>query len=417
MRVLAIWGLVLLLCLQGIVIAQDNNAEVTETPDPPITLAIWWPDSIARINDSDIHPALLLQADAFAAQHANLTFDHRLKPTGGQTGSIMSTLRSASNAAQGALPTLTLIRRQDLLTARANGYLRSLEGFPSSVQLDLNNALSLGQIEDELYGIPYFLELQHVVYRPQENVNYEDWSFDGVLERGQGIIFPAGRTSSLNDVVALQYVSVSDENTSDAVMTFDEGAVSDIFTYYQATVDIGLLSGEILNFNTVTGYFPNFVAGDIDSAVMTSTQYLTLLNEQPNDDDEDSVIAIAPIPTASGDISTFLSGWMWVMIAENPREQEIAIDYIEYLLAPERHAEVAQELGLLPSRERSITQNLSNPEDVAFYLELIENGILPLTDSNIGVVGRTIQTQFATILTLEQTAEDGLQAVIDAVGG
>ncbi len=114
MRVNQLSLLILLLLLSSQVIAQDEPAEVTETPVPPITITIWWPDTFARVNDTEINPLLIEQANAFLEDNPNILFDHRLKPVG-QTGGIMSTLQSAGNVARGALPTLTLLRRQDLL--------------------------------------------------------------------------------------------------------------------------------------------------------------------------------------------------------------------------------------------------------------------------------------------------------------
>lgn len=413
MRFIGIWCLLFIFCLQGVVIAQD--AEGTETIDPPITITIWWPENFARVNESSINPTLLLQSDAFASQYNNLNFDHRLKMTGGVTGGIMSTLRSASSASRATLPTLTLLRRQDLITAQSNGYLQSIEGFSSAILGDVNHALSLGQLDDVLYGIPYLLNLQHVVYRPDEAVSYDEWTYDAVLEREQSIIFPAGRVSSLNDVLTLQYIADGGLSNSENNLALDVETLSTLFDYYQTSIDEELLTGEVLNYTTPSSYLATFITGEIDSAVMTSEQYLSLINNA-DDTSESETLAIAPIPTQSGNTTTLLNGWMWVMVTDDADEQAIALEYLNYLFASEQQGEVAQAVGLLPSRERAITDSLSDTIDTDFYLELIENSIIPLSDSNIGAIGREIQTQFSTILTLEQSASDALQAVINAVG-
>lgn len=406
MRVWVACSLLIVMLSQGFVIAQDTP-EATEEVAPQITLTIWWPDAFARVEDASINPILIEQADAFATQFPNVAFEHRLKGVA-QPGGIMSTLRSASNAARGALPSLTLIRRQDLLLAQSNGYLQSLEGFPSSIQGDLNNALTLGQVSDELYGIPYLLDLQHVIYRPLEDVNYEDWTYDAVIDRNESIIFPAGRLNSLNEVLALQYVESGGMPIFSDQLTYSQEGLQSLFDYYQVSVDNGILDASILNYTSPSNYLIDFINGDINAAVFSSSRYFVLSDDNPD-------LEIAPIPTETGAVTSFLNGWMWVMVTPDDREQALALDYLNWLFNIDRQAEVADSVNMLPSRERTISTLLSL-EERDFYLEMIENGVLPIADSEIGVLGREVQTQFSSILTLEQSADDALQAVINAVG-
>lgn len=407
MRVMMRCLSLLLLLLSLPVIAQDD-AEATETPEPLTTITIWWPDSFARENDSDINSLLLEQTEAFANQYTNIIFEHRLKAVG-QAGGIMSTLRSASNAARGALPTLTLVRRQDLIFARASAYLQSIEGFPSSIQGDLNNALTLGQVDNTLYGAPYLLELQHLVYRPTNGINYDDWSFGAVLERGESFTFPAGRVNSLNDVLALQYIESSNLSAINEALTLDESALASVFDFYQSASNAEILNPELLDYSLSNNYLADFIAGDINSAVFNSSRYLSLVAEDDN-------LAIAPIPTETGTSTSFINGWMWVMVTHEAEEQTIAIDYLNWMFDSGRQAEIARDVMMIPSRESAMLDGLAHDIDPTFYIEMIENAILPLSESEVGVIGREIQSQFASILTREQSAEDALDAVIAVAG-
>lgn len=407
MRVRILLLLILLALLNNNVIAQDDNAEVTETPVPPITITIWLPDSFARVNDAEINPLLLNQSNAFLEENPNIIFDIRLKPVG-QRGGIMSTLRSASNAARGALPTLTLVRRQDLLFAQASGYLQSLEGFPSSIQGDLTTALQLGQVNDVLYGVPYLLELQHMVYRPSEDVNYDDWSFSAVLDRNEAFTFPAGRINGLNEVLALQYM-VSGGLVDGTGLVLDQRALTDIFNFYEAATDNELITGASLNYTMPSNYLIEFNSGEINTAVLNSSTYLSLY---ANDDS----LGMASIPTETGDPTSFMNGWMWVMVTANAQEQAIALDYLTWMMNTERQAEIAQSVLMLPSRQSSFELGLANDVAIDPYLALLDNAVMPLTDSEIGSLGRTIQINFASILTLESSAEDAIEAVVSSVG-
>lgn len=400
--------LTLVLILSAFPVIAQDNAEATETPEAPITITIWWPDSFARENDSDINPLLLEQTNEFAEQFSTVIFEHRLKAVG-QPGGIMSTLRSASNAARGVLPTLTLVSRQDLILARSSTYLQSLEGFPSSIQGDLHNALQLGQVDNTLYGAPYLLELQHMIYRPTSGVNYENWSFNAVLERNETFVFPASRVNSLNDVLTLQYIESGGFSTFSGELVLDESALSGIYDFYQSASESEILTDSLLDYSNSSNYLDDFMHGDINSAVMNSTQYLELATE-------DDSLELAPIPTETGASSSFMNGWMWVMITQDAEEQDIAIDYLNWMFDTERQAEIARDVMMIPSRESAMNAGLANGIDPAFYIEMIENAILPLSESEIGIIGREIQSQFASILTGEQSAEDALNAVIEVTG-
>ncbi len=405
MRVNQLSLLILLLLLSSQVIAQDEPAEVTETPMPPITITIWWPDSFARVNDSEINPILIDQANDFLENNPNIMFDHRLKPVG-QTGGIMSTLRTASNVARGALPTLTLVRRQDLLFAQSSNYLQSLEGFPSSIQGDLNNALQLGQVNEVLYGVPYLLELQHMVYRPTENINYENWTFDSVLARDEAFTFPAGRINSLNDVLALQYIASA--GIDDTGLVLNQSALANVFEFYENATDNELITGASLNYTSPSNYLIDFNNGDINTALFSSSTYLSLYATN-------NTLAMASIPTETGEPITFMNGWMWVMVTPNAEEQAVALDYLTWVMNAERQAEVAEEVLMLPSRESAFELGLANDIPAQPYLDLLDNALMPLTDSEIGTIGRLIQTNFASILTLESSAEDAIEAITNSV--
>lgn len=407
MRVMMRCLSLLLLLLSLPIIAQDD-AEATETPEPLTTITIWWPDSFARENDNDINSLLLEQTEAFTEQYTNIIFEHRLKAVG-QAGGIMSTLRSASDAARGALPTLTLVRRQDLIFARASGYLQSIEGFPSSIQGDLHNALQLGQVDNTLYGAPYLLELEHLVYRPTDAVNYDDWSFDAVLERGESFTFPAGRVNSLNDILALQYIESSNFSSINEALILDESALSSVFNFYQSAGESEIIAPELLDYSLSNNYLADFIDGDINSAVFNSSRYLSLVAE-------DDSLAIAPIPTETGTSTSFINGWMWVMVTHDAEEQAVAIDYLNWMFDSGRQAEIARDVMMIPSRESAMLDGLAHDIDPTFYIEMIENAILPLSESEVGIIGREIQSQFASILTGEQSAEEALDNVATVAG-
>jgi len=397
------WIALLTLLLSSRIFAQDATA--TPTPEPvPQVLKIWLPDVLAAPDNAEVQTLLADQTAEFAATHANITIETRLRSVG-NTGGIMSTLRTGSLVAEDALPTLTLLRRQDLVLAELAGLLHSMEGMiPSAVQGDLNTALQLGQVHVELYGVPYMLELQHVIYRPDSSLDYSSWSYDALLQRNQPFVFAGGRVGALSDVVLLQYLAAGGTLNREGQLELNADALRTTLNFYESASDLGMITGAAMNFLSENDYLTAFVDGDYEAGVFTSTQYLILY-------DDDNGLQIAPIPTASGQTTGVLNGWMWVLIAQSPEQQQLAVEYILWMLDPLRQAAVAEAVHMLPSR-RSALATVLGEMDNAPYTTLLDNALLPITESEGGTLARTMQDALSSVLTLEQTAEQATEFVL-----
>lgn len=144
-----------------------TTPEPTEVPTGPRTLVIWWPEPLAPRENADAAEVLSEQISAFERAYGDVQVQFRLK-LARDTGGIMQTLRAASGGiAPGALPDLTLIRREDLLAAAQAGLIQPIEDeIPPAFLGDLYTAgVELGQVNRQLYGIPYMLDVQHMAYR------------------------------------------------------------------------------------------------------------------------------------------------------------------------------------------------------------------------------------------------------------
>lgn len=394
------------LCLLlTISVSAQDEPEATEIPLPPITITIWWPDTLAHVGNGVINPLLIEQTDAFVTGMPEVTFEHRLKAVG-VTGGIMSTLRTASRAATDALPTLTLVRRNDLLAVQNLALSQELDGVSSTIIEDLDMTLRLGRIDDTLYGLPYMLDVQHTVYRPREDVDYTEWSFDAVLARNESFIFPAGRANGINDVLLLQYIQSGGLASAGDSLVINEAGLTSVFDFYEAASDATLITGEAINATSAATYQEAFLTGEHDAGVFSSTSYLAMYAEDPT-------LAVAPIPTVDGGDIAIMDGWMWVLVAQDTEEQRIAIEYLNWMFAPERQATFAQDIHMLPSRADARVAGLANNVPTDTYDTLLQNAITPMPDTVSGALGRSIQANFTSVLTLENTAEEAVQAVID----
>lgn len=397
--------IILVMCAAVMVQAQ-TPPPATPTPEPgPLTLIVWLPDTLASADQPLARAEINRQVQAFNASQRRIIVEMRLKMVN-DTGGIMSTLRAASSVAPGSLPDLTLLRRQDLVPAQRDGLIRSLDGkLPPTQISSLETALKLGQVNNQWVGLPYLLELEHLVYRPNEAVEeISGWSFEDVLDRRLPIVFPAGRSSGISDVVYLQYLAAGGSLSADNTLSYNTEVLESILLFYENARDAGVLDDRLVNYTSAADYRVDFSLQQVNSAVFFSPDYLQLLVE-------DRTLVAAPIPTATGQNIALLNGWMWVLVSSQADRQAAAIEFLTYLMQPDNQSAYARTLNLLPSQRAVLINSLPSPVDQTVYLSLLDNAVLPLAESEGGPLASGLQEAIETILSGDKSASDALAAL------
>lgn len=386
--------------------AQEDSSGQDQAEEGPRTLRIWWPEAMTSGNEAAIS-LRTRQAEEFASSEGDLVVEFRLKKVGEEAGSLMPTLRTASTVAPGALPDLTLMRRLDLVNAQRSGLIQSMEGLVSAAVIgDLGSALSLGQVDGELFGIPYLLEVQHLIYHPQDNVEYAAWRFEDVLNREEALVFPAARTSGISDIFYLQYLDAGGSFPRDGAPILNENALLTALTFYEAAYKSELINANVLEFAQAQDYLESMLNGFVSLAQVNSTMYQQLRSE-------DASLEAAPLPTASGRATTILDGWVWVVVASNPDQQSLATRYLNWIMQEDQQSGFARSVSMLPSQRSVLQSSIRDANYAALVNTLLSNAVLPLTESEGGTLARALQEAFSAVLRGEQTAEQAAQSVIE----
>ena len=328
----------------------------------------------------------------------------------------MSSIRSASEVAPGALPDVALIRRRDFTPTQARQYLHSMETlFSSALISELGNALEFGQIPQdgsmELYGLPYFFEVLHAVSTQPLAEASLGLRFDDVLAQGATLLFPAARSTGLNQTFYLQYLAAGGSTSRDAVIAIDEDALFAVLQFYEQLVKQALISVDVLTYQSPADYRAGFV-GDADAtklAVFSSSEYLSML------DQHDIAILPANIPTADGESLATRDGWLWVIIAPDQRRQTLSARFLEWMTEPAFHAQFAQALYQLPTQPGILQDSLPENADHSFFEELLYKGILPLPESEGGSAPRIMQEALIRVLHGEASAATATWQVMEQI--
>lgn len=387
--------------------------EATITPTPaatstpaPAVLSIWWPEPLAPVDNSDAADLLSEQISGFqAAQGGDVLVDLRLKREG-DLGGIMATLRAASPVAPGALPDLTLMQRSDLLAAAHDGLVFPLEGLVSSAVVgDLfQPALQLGQVDGALYGVPYMLSVEHMAYH-DVGASGLSWRFADVLARGTPYAFPAGPAAGISRTLFSQYLDAGGSLDDANHLVIDADALLAVLTYYQQTVETGVLSPAVLNYARPADYRVDLVAGVLDAGVVGSTLYLSLVEES-------AALRFGPLPTESGVGASALDGWLWVLTTSSADRQALAARFLNWMMNASRQGQYAQTVNMLPSQRTALQQWPATPY-TAFARELLVGSIPYLADNASSAAARALQTAMTEVISGQKDAAAAVESVLD----
>lgn len=385
-----------------------SAGQATLSPAEPVELALWWPEPLAPLDDEDAADLLSEQISAFQTTNRDLMVDFRLKRAQ-EVGGIMSTLRTASAVAPGALPDVTLLRRADLLAAAQAGLIYPLDEAVSAALLDdmHASAVELGRVENQLFGLPYALEVQHIAYDPDRYPG-EGWSYDAVLEQGKSFVFAAGRANTLSDVFLVQYLSAGGSLSDTGVLIAEEEVLRRQFRFYEQAVNAGLLDPIVLEYTHSTNYQQELAQGSLGAGVVTSTIYLNLI-------ENDAPTAFDSIPTDSGRPTTVLDGWMWVFTSADPDRQALALRFLNWMMDVERQGEYNHAVNMLPSQRTALRQQ-EDPVYADFVDRLLEGAVLPLGETSGSTTARVIQTALASVISGQRTAAEAAQDVVSQLG-
>ena len=402
-------SLILLMLASPFASAQDDPIEPATSAAP--RLIVWLPAPLISDDSGAAYQLLSEHTAAFSASN-NIEARYRIKDVG-KIGGIVASIRAAKEVAPEALPDVALIRRQDFGPGLASEYLQSLESlFSSSLLNDLDDGVEFGQIPLEsgplLYGLPYFFDLSLSVFTRPQGPAPGPIRFEDLLSDEVAFLFPAARANGLNQTFFLQYLAAGGMTPDAGVMSVNEDALRQVLDFYEALAQSGLISADVLTFQSPAAYAADF-ASTLDRpqlAIFNASDYLAMIDRQAVN------VSAAEIPTADGNGSSILNGWLWVIATPDRGRQALAARFLEWMMEPAFHADFARALYHLPSQPAVLDQSLPAAADSLFFSELLSSAALPLPEGEGGTAARLMQEALAQVLHGDASAEEATRQAL-----
>ena len=258
-----------------------------------------------------------------------------------------------------------------------------------------------------LYGLPYVLNIYHVVYR--SSVFDEPLvTFDDVLEAQPEYLFPAGSsaTTPVSWTLLLQYLAAGGTLVDAAGNRPGPRRTAGRAGLLRRAVALGIFGPALLEYTQFDVYWDAFEGAEANMVMVDTTTYLKRREDVPN-------VGLAPVPTRAGEPLTAMDGWMWVLTTQDPDHQRQARAFLSWMMRISQHSTFTETLGMLPSQLGAL-RLWDDSEYAVFAQDLLATAVIIPTAQRNNAAAAALENALADVLNgmpAEQAAEDALASL------
>ena len=394
------------------VATSEAQPEEVSTPESqlPMQLTLWTVKAVSPQAEDDPGEVFGEGLEAFENTFPDVQVSVVLKNDSGK-GSVPDYLRTSSQAAPSVLPDLVVLDMGDLAQLARTGLVIPLDELASPSLIDdlLPGARAAGTVDGQLMGIPFEMDVEHLIYNTNKLVTTPIVWTD-VISANTSYVFPArGRNGLVNDAFLIQYLALGGRLQDDEGRPIlDEQALRAALEYYRRGVEEGVIPPEVLTISTPDEIWPDYVAAQVGMAHANGRRFLSDKSVLRTTD-------FANIPTQNGTPLTIGRGRALAIVTHDPERQAMASQLIEWLMAPDNNVAWSQATSYLPTRYAAF--NVIGDEDPywPFLQYQLEVAVPPPSFPEYDQLGRVLQQAVIEVLSEEATPEEAADAALDAI--
>ncbi len=334
------------------------------TPEPITQLTLWVPPEMDPTLDTEASQIFSDRLQAFSDQNEGIDVNVRVKAASG-VGGLLDALTATNAAAPDALPDLIALPRSDLEIAALKNLIFSLDGLTDipddSDWFGFTREMAL--LQGSSFGLPFTADSLVLIFHGS-NFEQIPASWADVFETDAVFAFPAESEQSLFQMSLYQTFQGSLQDNQRRPM-LEVTPLTETFRLFQQGVEAGVMSENLLQYQTDAQVWTAFQEGQADIVVTWLSNYL---QSAPGD------VVLAPLLPLDYPSVSLGTGMSWALATPDVNRQAFSIALAEFLTDPEFLAEWNAALGYLPPRPSA--------------LDNLQDGILRSTLNQIALMTR-----------------------------
>ncbi len=381
--------------------AQPSPPAPTLQPTPAVVeLKVWVPPEFALPEGQALSQAIL---DDFEAAHPNLRVRLSVKQAHGK-GGLLDLLAGASQVAPDFAPDVVLVSGADLAEAAQANLVQPLDPLasPQWVEGLFQTLAPLGTSDGTRYGIPFGVDLVHLAYRATITAT-APMTWGAVSESGGRYLFVPGRYDGYwGDSLLLQYLGAGGSlRDAQGQVSVDARLLAQVLALCKTLYDQGVLPEDILAVTTPDAAWALFTAGEVDFVEVRASEFLA--RQAPAD------TGFSAVPTLNGTPVATTHGWVWGIPARSPYRQQAAVQFLDWVLSPEREKMWCEAARCLPASRASWlgSGRLSPYESLLFSLLQVAVPFPPTLESAEAALA--LQDALTQVLTGEASPQQAAE--------
>lgn len=366
---------------------------ILEPTPSVIDLRVWGPVELSPHGSSEIATVFENQRQQFENQSSDILVTFEPKEETG-TAALIEYLRSASAVAPSILPDVIIFPTSQLNELAESQLLVALDPLVSrELRTDLYPfAIRDTRVNDSWVAIPLTIQVEHGVRRMDYTRTLPS-DLEGLLQSNAPRWYFLGQgyaNGEMSNALLIQLIALNQQLPTSATLP-DNLLLEQLMDRFQAATQRGTIPRTVLSLTDESELYNRLLNRQADWIESNSRTYL---NRQAND----SRLTFAHLPTLEGTPATVVEGYAIAITATNPRRQEAAMQWIEWLLDGNRMADWNQLTYGLPATRIGVAQTIENDEYELFIDELLNNAWIRPGRASWRDFARNVQEQFRAVI-------------------
>jgi len=376
----------------------STTQQATATDDP---LVLWVPPFFT-INTTDRADAVLAAALAeFAPTPTGSSVTLVPKAERGPAG-LLAYLLTTQQAAPILLPDIVLLNSFDLVRAAGAGIVPPLSAEESAPFGGISPAiLTSAQIDNQLYGLPFVANLEHLVYQ-KERLAAPPATWGELLAQDKRLLFAGGTVDDYSLSFAWTLYLVGGGGLDGEGNLTSPQVMERVFDFLAAGKQAGLIPEAALTLSSPQAVWTFFVNGDAEMAVVPARLYH---NQQAEADS----IRFAPLPTLDGEPRTVVTSWSFAVVTQEPARRQRALALLQQLFAPHIQGEWSSSARQVPTQSDAFAYWDASDPYTLFLQELLRNSVAAPNLRAFNELNQSLQQGQRALLTGELSPQQVLE--------